>query len=186
MFKISLLVAVSLVFLSCGKMLPPSPPEAYSPKPVSNLVVSTDTGAVNFAWDASDQAQNGKELKDMGGYNVYRKTLNQNSDLRSNKIKFDLITSIPDMHVAELIRLRDEAIEKGQLSRKVEVDEKLKKFSFSDKTAQPGQLYAYRIVPFNQGGVEGAYDKIVRVSFRGASSEVFLFDDLYIAEEEVE
>lgn len=183
----SLAVIIFLTaFSGCGRYLPPLPPESFSPRSVNNLTVTADTSAVNFAWHAPEVDQRDKDLRSMDGYRIYRKLVQEKSDLIDPNVPFEIITSISDTHIEELQKLRETAKNEGKISRKVKVDDTLKNFSFSDHDVQPGQVYAYRIIPFNQGSVEGEFNKVVKVLYRGTSSEIVLLDESKIAEEEVE
>ena len=85
--------------------------------------------------------------------------------------EFDLIE---DTHVAVLKDLKEQARAERRLTRKVSVDPELKSFKFTDINVNPGGLYVYKIVPVNQGGVEGNVRDLIRVRFRGEASEIRL------------
>lgn len=171
---------------ACGRYLPPLAPESMAPASVKNLEVSADLQNINFKWDASDRDQKGSELKTIEGYRIYRKDLVNKNDLINAEIQYQLIASVEDTHLAELKKLKDEALEAGTPRRRVKVDDNLKHFTFSDNNLKAGQEYAYQIIPFNQGGVEGEANKIVKVLFRGLTSEILLLDQAKLEVEEVE
>lgn len=175
-----------LFLISCGKYAPPRPPEVFSPNPVTVLEVSADISAVNFKWGSPDSDQTGSELRSMDGYTIYRKTIKEKSDVIDPEVPYESIAEIKDIHVEELKKLREKALEENKPARKVKIDDALKKFSYSDKTVQAGQQYAYRIVPVNQGDVEGRVDKIIKVLFRGDSSEIVMIDEAQLEVEEIE
>lgn len=179
-----LMMAAGLV--SCGRYLPPVPPETLAPAAVTELEVTADLQAVNFNWYASDRDQAGAELKTIEGYRIYRKDLEKPNDMVNEDIRYNLISTIEDIHLKELKKLKDAALEAGTPTRKVKVDENLKKFTFADSQVSPGRLYAYQIIPVNQGGVEGEANKIVKVLFRGTSSEIVQIDQTKLEVEEVE
>jgi hypothetical protein len=174
------------LFAGCGKYLPPLPPESLAPAAVKSLEVTADLQSVNFKWDASDKDQKGEDLKTIEGYRIYRKDLNKPSDMINEDIKYVLLTTIEDKHLAELKKLKDAALEAGTPTRKVKIDEALKKFTYSDTNVGSGKLYAYQIIPINQDGVEGETNKIIKVLFRGTSSEIVLIDQSKLEVDELE
>jgi hypothetical protein len=169
----ALLTAILLIALAaCGKFAPVYPPESFAPASVRELGVRADQAGVHFNWEAPDQSQRGKDLKSIEGYYVLRKQLLGDADLLDTEVEFEVIATIDDRHLLERDALRKTAREEGRISRTLDVDPALKKFSYSDSTVKPGSTYAYRIVPFNQGGVRGRVGQTVRVLFRGDSSEL--------------
>lgn len=175
-----------LLLAGCGRYLPPLPPELLAPSAVRTLEVTADLQGVNFKWDAPDRDQMGTELKTIEGYRVYRKVLEKPSDLINEDIEYDLLAMIEDKHLVELDKLREEAIEQNRPSRKVKVDEALTKFAYTDNQPVGGKLYAYQIVPINQDGVEGMADKIIKVLYRGTTSEIVMIDQAQIEEDIIE
>lgn len=176
-------IALTLCLTGCGKYGRPEPPEAFAPAAVQSLEVSADTSGVNFKWKSPERDVKGRELRTMDGYRIYRKELQEKGDLLNEDVEYEILSTTPDIHVAELKRLREEAREAGQITRKVKVDEALKKFEVSDKTVSPGRMYAYRVIPFNQGDTEGRAGKIVRVLYRGDSSEIVMINESNFEEE---
>jgi hypothetical protein len=170
------LAGVMLLLPGCGRYGDPLPPQYFSPKAVGQLEVTADLRGVNFKWNAPSASQNGKELKSMNGYYVERKEILRRADIVDARVPYERLDELEDTHVEVLKDMREEARKAGQVGRKVKVDQSLVKFGYSDTTVQPGHTYTYRIVPFNQGGVEGEVLKIVKVVFRGQSSEISLLD----------
>lgn len=158
----------------CGKYAPPRPPEDFSPGQVESLQVTAQMQGVQFKWSSPDKDLRGRTLKTIEGYRIYRKELVHPHNVLDESVDEELIETIPDTHLAELEGLRRQAEEQGQLTRRVKVDLEKMKFEFTDINVRAGQTYVYRIVPFNQGGVEGAANQLVKVLFRGESSEVAL------------
>ena len=116
------------------------------------------------------------ELRSIDGYRIERKTVEKPSDVVDSEVEFELIAEIPDSHLVELAKLKEQARSEGKITRKVSVDPKLSSFSFLDKTVTPGQRYVYQVVPTNNGGVKGARGKLLQVLFRGETSEIRTFD----------
>src|SRR5690606_37532724 len=149
-------------------------PEAFSPQGVQELQVVYHAEGVSFAWKAPSDDLQGKELKTLNGYRIYRKEIVEREDLLAELSEYELIETIVDTHVEERERLREEARAAGRPARRIDAPSELTKFSYMDRNVEPGEVYAYRIVPFNQRDVEGLSPNIIRVLFRGASSEVSL------------
>ena len=120
------------------------------------------------------RAERGKELKEMVGYRIYRKQLVHNADLVDKDVPYELLTLVPDLHVEEREKMRKDARDANLPARRLDVGKEAKQFSFRDETAVPGTTYAYRIVPVNVAGGEGEVRNIIKVEFRGSSSDVTL------------
>ncbi len=156
----------------CGRYGSPIAPEEVSPSAVLDLEVLPELQGIHFKWKAPANDQRGKELKFIDGYRIYRKTLERPSDLVDDSVEFEEVAMVDDTHLEVLRSRREEAQAAGKPSRLISVEEDLKKFEFTDVSVQAGGMYAYQIVPVNQGGVEGALAEVIRIVFRGPSSEV--------------
>lgn len=168
-------VTLSLFMITaCGKYAPPQPPEAFSPKGIQQLEVVANLNSLLFRWRAPDEDLRGKELKSMNGYNVYRKELSFPSDVTDEDVEFELITEIEDLHIEERDKLREAAEAEGKPIKRIKADGTLKQFEFLDDSLKPGHSYLYKIVPFNQGDIEGQVLEMVKVQFRGQSSTVII------------
>ena len=178
------LMVLCTLATGCGKYGPPRAPEALAPAAVQTLEVTADVNSVAFKWKASETNASGEELKSMDEYRVYRKELSKASDLLNEDVPYVLLSSIQDTHVDKLKELREESLKANKPTRKVRVDDALLQFEFTDRDVRPGQLYAYRIVPVNQGGVEGVVSKIAKVLYRGDTSEIALIDESELVEDE--
>lgn len=169
MRRVLVLVMVILGGVGCGKYGPPVSPEARAPKSAPELTATPLADRVSFSWKGSEVDRSGRELAMMDGYHVYQKELGPGAPADYQK-GFTLLGTVQDTHIAALQKMRDEARAKGQLTRRVTVDAKLKEFSFATPPLKPGQVYLFKVVPFNQGGVEGETRQLVRVAFQGAQS----------------
>lgn len=171
---------ISVVFfsliVSCGRMGPPRPPEAFRPKEVVDLRVIPDTSGITLRWNSPDNDVRNEELKSMDGYWIEKVEMEDpDADilvLASDEEIFSRVGDIEDLHVVTREKLRDEARLQGRSAKKINLDPAFKSFSFIDNELSPGGSYLYRIVPYNQGDVRGVVGQIVRVNFRGSSSEV--------------
>ena len=169
-------VFVPLFFImlaGCGKYGAPFAPESLSPRAVELLQVTPLIDGVKFSWKSPGADQRGKDLRSIGGYKLYRSegTGPDGFGVPPNS-GYTLLSEIEDRHIAELQRRKAEALAKNEPSSKVKEDPALSQFEFTDKTPVAGGKYFYRIVPFNQGDVEGQVRQIVRVAFKGEASEV--------------
>lgn len=173
--KLSFFIAVGIMFCilsACGKYAPPYAPEDLSPQAVRDLTVTASTAGISFAWKAPENDQLGKELRSMDGYRVYRKVLQRDADLFNRDVEFEIVATIPDSHVIERERLREQAREEGKSTRRIKVPEELASFTWVDSSVRAGVVYAYKLTPVNQGGEKGLVEQIVRVAFRGDSSDI--------------
>ena len=176
---------VSILFLAlwlivplsgCGRYVAPLPPEAFSPRAVQRVQASPLLEGIKLSWDAPLLDARGKELQNMGGYRLYRKTLvNRGSDEQPD---FELITTIVDKSIAQLNMDRDRAVEQNKPRHRIKVRSELTHFEYTDVTLEAGERYIYKIVPYNQNEVEGQVNQIVQVLFRGDSSEIKILEDL--------
>lgn len=167
-----LIWALGLCFGACGKYAAPRPPEDFSPREVDALQAAADLQGVQLSWRAPERDMRGRPLKSIEGYWIYRKEIAQLSDIMDVSKPDVLLAVIPDTHLLELDKMRAEAEKAGRLTRRVKVEEEKKRFAYTDLNVQSGKTYLYRIVPFNQGGVAGHYNQLVKVLFRGDSSEI--------------
>lgn len=165
-------VLLSGLMAGCGKYAPPLPPESFAPARVRTAVVSGTLEGVRFAWDSPSADQRGKELKAIEGYYIERKTLSKEADLLDSDIPFEVVGTVEDTHLVDLDSRRDAAQAEGKPTRRVSADPTLTKFVFLDSGVVPGQRYAYRIVPFNQGGQKGEAGLVQLVTFQGERSEI--------------
>ncbi|MCO6429540.1 MAG: hypothetical protein J5J00_01675 [Deltaproteobacteria bacterium] len=168
---------------ACGKFAPPIPPEYVAPRAVKELQVATDVNGVNFSWQAPDLEVQGKPLRFIDGYQIVRKEMERKEQLLDDDIEYQKIASIDDTHLVELDKLKEVAIAENRPTRRVSVPAEMKQFQYSDKNVQPGKLYAYKIIPVNQGGVEGEVENIIRVNFRGDASEITFIQESDFEEE---
>ena len=173
-----LIASVCFLITGCGKYGPPLPPEAFSPQPVKYLQAVSTLQGIQFSWLAPDDDLRGKELKSINGYRVYRKELKQDSDILDKEIEFEEIASVADDHINIRDQLREAAKQAGKPARRIKAPAESKQFSFIDSQLIPGSRYLYKIVPVNQGTVEGSVDQYIEILFRGESSIIKSLTDL--------
>jgi hypothetical protein len=165
------LVVVS-VAMGCGRYKVPVPPEMVAPKPVDALTATATESGVVFAWTAPDEDQRGKELKSIEGYSIERKVIAEKGDETNPKVRFEPIGFVKDSHVEIRESLRTAARKEGKIGRTIEAPEENTKFTFVDSKTERDKTYMYQIVPQNQGGTDGGVREFVRVTFKGAASDV--------------
>jgi predicted small lipoprotein YifL len=163
---------IVLTLIGCGRFGPPLPPERLAPRAVSDLEVTADDHALNFSWGAPHLDERGKELKSIDGYFVYRKIIRQQSDISDPAVPYQLISTVPDTHIITREKLRAEARAQGKPGRRIEAPAAQREFKYSDTDVKQDESYLYKIVPFNEGDVEGIVDQQTLVLFTGTTSKV--------------
>lgn len=179
----SLATVVAVLVSACGRYGQPLPPESFSPAPVQSLEVVPAADGITLKWEAPNDDRRGKELKSLDGYRVYRTELSTEKTKKKapgedepEATDDEPYGEVADGHIAVRDQLRRDARAQGKIGRRVDVPAESKKFEFKDTALIEGKSYAYRIVPVNQGGVEGALKKAIRVRYLGAESEVSIVD----------
>jgi hypothetical protein len=167
-------LALCLVVLlgGCGRNLPPEPPEAVAPQPVSELVARAESAGIVFEWVAPTEDQRGKELKEISGYKIFRKEINKVSDFLDPAVEWQEVGQVQDTHLVKLNQLREEARAQGKPVRRVQIEGVEMRFKFTAGDLKNGQRYAFLIRPFNQSGGEGGAERVVQVIYRGPASEI--------------
>jgi len=168
-----LAVIAILCLVGCGRYGPPLAPEVLAPQAVSDLQTTAQVDGIHFAWSASNHDVRGRDLKSIDGYRIYRKEIVKKSDVVDPDVEYKLLTTIEDKHVIDLKKKQEGAKKEGKISRRVKADPTLTKFDYLDSDLQPEHTYVYKILPINQGGVEGGKPKkLVKVLYRKDQSEV--------------
>lgn len=181
---ISLLV-FTLLIGACGRYGKPLYPELLAPDNVRNLTVVGVNEGVKFDWRAPLNDQRGKDLKSIEGYRIYRKPIVKPSDAVDPEVPFEVVTLVSDTHLEELDKARQALRKQGRVGRRAKIDPKLYDFEYVDAGLQAGKTYLYKVIPINQGGVESSAFQLVKVLWRGATSEVTEVDRrALVAEEE--
>jgi hypothetical protein len=174
----------------CGRYAAPIPPESLAPVAVSALSVLAEEKALQIKWESPQTNLRGEELGSLDGYRVYRAKLNSDQDFVIEQPEFALIGSITDTHLVELEKKKDLLIASGKPSRRASVDPSLTRFNFTDADLIFGQRYLYKVVPLNQGGIEGSRFALTQVLWQGTQSKIQtlaqseLRDSLSIEEEQ--
>lgn len=169
-----LLALTVVVVVGCGRYKAPLPPDMFAPRAVDALQVRGTASGVVLSWTAPDEDRRGRELKSIEGYSIQRKTIALQGDETDPKIQFDVLGFVPDKHVAVREKLRAEARAAGKVGRTIESPEEYTTFSFVDSTAKFSATYLYKVVPQNQGRIDGVAGQIARVTFKGEGSDVLM------------
>lgn len=172
MLRITLVLFSLFMLTSCGRYDLPLPPEYFSPEAVRNLEVTALSSGVMFRWESSELDVRGEELENLGGYLVLRKELQNERDALDRGIEYEELKLVEDLSISTLRKQQQEAREQGLPARRLKVEPELTKFEFVDESLVPGGTYLYKIVPVNQGEVEGEVRQLVRVFFRGTTSDI--------------
>jgi hypothetical protein len=166
--------------MGCGKYGRPLPPEVFGPAEVTDLAARNEGAGLLLSWRAPSKDVRSRELKSIDGYRVVRATLSvggtgsaePGQEQAKGAVSFEESAFIEDTHLAVLGKLRDAARAEGRNPRHVKGDPALTRFTFLDTTVKPGETYLYKVVPINQGGIEGLVREGVRVAFQRGESAV--------------
>ena len=172
----ALLLSVILI-TACGKYLPPIEPEETAPAPLTFATQRLENGTLYLTWNAPTKQLRGKELKLLDGYLVYRKEILNDPRLPYDDIAYELLATIPDSSIAAREEARKAAREEGKIGRRIMVPDDKKTVQYSDNSIVDGKTYLYKVVPYNQGDVEGDADQLVRLRYFGDKSEIALIDN---------
>ncbi|WKZ56776.1 MAG: hypothetical protein QY326_08580 [Bdellovibrionota bacterium] len=167
----ALLCAVMLCSGGCGKYGPPLAPEVFSPQAVGELQSSLEGKTLVLRWRAPSDDLRSRALRSLDSYRIYRKSVERDSQVLDEEVEFEVVAEVPDRSFAELESRQKEARELGLPGHRVRLTEEFIIHEFRDDTLEEGTRYYYRVVPVNQGDVEGAAPQLVRVIVEGARSE---------------
>ena len=178
-FRVFLVAFFICVSIGCGKYARPLTPESVSPAAVNNLQVQGTLEGVNFSWNSPQTDRRGKELKDLSGYTVERKTLVNAADAVDSSVEFEELTTLEDVSIPTLLKEKERLRADEKPSHRAKIDGTLREFHYTDDSVTPGTQYLYRVVPQSYYG-DGDVVQFVRVLFRGDASETTIFkgDDL--------
>lgn len=166
-------VLLALVVLSgCGRFAPPIPPEKVAPQAVGDLTATATEKGVLLKWTTPESDRRDKPLRFIDGFSVFRKDIRINKDVTNDEIPFELLSEIQDKAIEDRERRREEAKNIGAISRRVKLDPTLSAHEYLDETLEMNKTYLYKVVPTNQGGVEGEVRQFVSITFRGLASDI--------------
>jgi len=121
LFVVALILAV--LASACGKKGDPHAPELVIPKTITNLSARSGPSAIALTWSRPTEYVDGKELKDLASFVIFRKEVSQ---------------SCPDCPVPyrQLTTVNVEDREKFV---------KQKQYRFDDSDIRPKAIYRYRV-----------------------------------------
>ena len=151
-FTLLFCLSVSLL-LACGKKGPPLPPEDLSPQKVISVAAEGSVTSVDLKWKAPQTSVSGKALNNLDGF-VLRRALVKNS-IEGN-----------------LIRGKFQSIAKIRYQTETGLSGLSRDFIYRDRDVVAGQMYDYRVSAENKQGYEGKPSEVLRVLFKGRSSEI--------------
>lgn len=136
-----MLLGIALSTGACGKKGDPRAPELATPKVIQNLRVRTSSTGVTLTWSRPTEYIDGKELKDLASFVIFRK---------------ELSPSCPDCSVPyrQLTTVFVEDHEKFI---------KQKQYRFVDEEVRPQAVYRYRVSPQLTDGALGGPSNEVEV-----------------------
>ncbi|NDC39097.1 MAG: hypothetical protein EBZ48_13800 [Proteobacteria bacterium] len=168
---------LAAAMIGCGRYMRPIPPEFVSADAAQEVKVQGTVGGVRLSWSSPVKDRRGKELKELDGYRIERKSLVKNGDTVSGRVRFQQLSFVQDGSVKELQKQKELLRSQDKPSHRAKIDPALQQFEFIDTTVKPGEQYLYRIVPRSYYG-DGAVRVVARVLFRGDSSEVSMLTGL--------
>lgn len=144
-FKLCASVSLCLIllFLGCGKKLPPVAPESVVPEPVKELGVTSREGRLLIRFVKPSKNIDGSKLTDLAGFRVMRRVMDE-------KVCKGCPERFPVVYDIDISYPKGAIIEKDRVS-------------YQDKELQPGTRYEYKVVPYNKDGYDGP--EAPRVSF---------------------
>ena len=119
------MLAVLLAALSsgCGKKSDPRAPELATPKVITNLSATSSPSGVVLTWSRPTEYVDGKPIKDLTSFVIFRKEVSPTCP--DCLVPYHQITTVD-------VEDREKFV-------------KQKQYRLVDDTAQPGQIYRYRI-----------------------------------------
>ena len=141
MKQVALLVLLSMVLWTgaCGKKGDPRAPELATPKVVQNLRAQPGTAGVTLTWSRPTEYIDGRELKDLVSFVIFRKELSPRC----------LDCPVPYRQLTTVF---------------VEDQEKFikqKQYRFVDQEVQPQAVYRYRVSPqLSDGSLGGPSNEV--------------------------
>lgn len=171
-FVLSAATACLFCLSGCGRYAPPVSPERVAPQAVRDVAATATENSLILTWATPETDRRGKDLKSIDGFSVYRKDIVTTKDAANDEIEFTLLSESTDKAIAEREGRKQEARNIGAISRRVKIDPELAKQRYEDKEVARGKSYLYKIVPTNQGGVEGEVRDFISVTFRGLESDI--------------
>jgi len=118
-----LLGAAALAIVACGKKGDPRAPELAVPQTIKDLRARPESAGVSLTWSRPMQYQDGKELRDLASFVIFRKELSQTCPECPTPYRERATVNVEDQ----------------------EKFMKKKQFRFVDQELKPQTVYRYRV-----------------------------------------
>jgi hypothetical protein len=178
-------ILISVLFVGliagCGRYLPPIAPEMTAPRQVTFQGVEPLATSVTLKWGAPEESRQGKKLKSLEGYKVYRRDVPMTRLERERDTgEYTLLGIVADESVDK--RRTKEFANRAELKsgRQVKLSPEELRVQFVDSAVKPGHLYLYKIVAYNSLSAEGFVKSYIELLFNGEKSvmrEIFNEDE---------
>ena len=112
-----------LMSVACGKKGDPRAPELATPQTIKNLNAKPDRNGVALTWSRPTQYVDGREIKDLTGFVIFRKELSQTCP--DCPVPYRPLTTV-------MVEDQEKFI-------------KQKQYRYIDQEAQPKVVYRYRV-----------------------------------------
>lgn len=117
----------------CGKKADPRAPELATPERITNLRAQLAANGINLSWNRPTQSVDGRELKDLASFVIFRKDLSQSC--LDCPVPYRQLTTVP-------VEDRDKFAKQRQ-------------YRFTDANVQPQTVYRYRVTSQLSDGTLG-------------------------------
>lgn len=155
----------------CGRYAPVIAPELTAPSVVKYEPFVPNAQGVLLTWVAPKEDRQGKKLKKLDGFRVYRRELPLKRRVSDEgKTEFKVIGVVADTTVAERIRREKEQRAILKSGRQVRLSQEDLTVSFVDTNVTPGGFYLYKVIPFNSLAAEGIATTFIEVLYNGEKS----------------
>ncbi|MBM4262286.1 MAG: hypothetical protein FJ145_12770 [Deltaproteobacteria bacterium] len=116
-------LALALFAGGCGKKADPRAPELAAPERITNLRAQSAADGISLSWNRPSQYVDGRELKDLASFVIFRKDLPQNC--LDCPVPYRQLTTVS-------VEDRDKFAKQRQ-------------YRFVDANVQPKSVYRYRV-----------------------------------------
>jgi hypothetical protein len=166
-----LLSILGVTIIGCGRYAPVIAPELTAPNVVKYQPFVPNSKGVSLTWIAPQQDRQGKKLKKLDGFRIYRREIPMNRQARNDyDNEFKVIGVVADTTVAERVRRQKEQRAVLKSGRQVRLSQEDLSVSFLDANVTTGSLYLYKVTPFNSLAAEGLATSFVEVLYDGEKS----------------
>jgi hypothetical protein len=164
-------VMVGMGIFGCGRYAPVIAPELTAPGAIKFQSFVPNAKGVLLTWSAPTADGQGKKLKKLDGFKVYRRDLPMNRlAMKQDEAEFKLVGVVADTTVAERLRREKEQRAVLKSGRQVRLSKEDLTVSFLDTNVVPGGFYLYKVIPFNSLAAEGLASSFAEVLYNGEKS----------------